>query len=102
MSGGSYNYACHRLEALAHDIRRVGDCDAAPPQVRGAFVGLLLKCAAAMKAIEWNDSGDGASDEEALIRACLSDGAPLAALIEEANDTMKRMRAELERANRRA
>jgi len=31
----------------------------------------LLKVAAALRAIEWNDSGDGADNEEELIIACL-------------------------------
>lgn len=40
--------------------------------LRRAFRKHLGKVAAAMRAIEWNDSGDGAKGEDELIRACLT------------------------------
>lgn len=45
--------------------------------LRRAMRKHLGKVAAALKAIEWNDSGDGADNEDELIRACLADGAEL-------------------------
>jgi hypothetical protein len=68
MSGGAYNYAYYRIEELAGDISR----NAKTPE-RKAFVSLLIKVAKAAKAIEWNDSGDGDSSEEHLIREALGE-----------------------------
>lgn len=101
MSGGSYNYAYIQLEEFAGAMKRTGGCSAAPCHVRQAFAAHLEQCAKAMRAIEWNDSGDGDSDEEMLIRGCLGGAKVLAALIDEAGDVMKRLRTETEHANRR-
>ena len=66
MSGGTYNYAFGRIEDFAYELaRRANTPD------RKAFLRLLHKVSAAAKAIEWNDSGDGAPDEDDLIRAAL-------------------------------
>lgn len=62
---------------------------------RKAFRKHLVKVAAALRAIEWNDSGDGASDEEELIRACLSPAATLEAATEAAQKALDDLRAEL-------
>lgn len=40
---------------------------------RKAFRDHLKKVAKALHAIEWNDSGDGADDENEAIRECLSE-----------------------------
>lgn len=69
MSGGRYGYVHVRIEELADEIRIKGGGHAAPPQLRKAFTEHLRKVAAALKAIEWNDSGDGDAEEAALIRA---------------------------------
>lgn len=61
---------------------------------RQAFRKHLVKVAAALRAIEWNDSGDGASDEEELIRACLSPTATLEAATEAAWEALTALRAE--------
>ncbi len=70
MSGGSYDYAYWKIDELADAINVDGSCSCASPPIRKAFCDLLRKCAKAAKAIEWNDSCDGADDEETLIRAC--------------------------------
>jgi hypothetical protein len=88
MSGGHYNYAYGRIEDLAADIAR----DANTP-LRRAFVSHLMKVAQAAKAIEWNESGDGDSREDELIRACISPTAELEQATEDAHKAI----AELER-----
>ena len=66
---------------------------------RKAFNRHLAKVAKALHDIEWVDSGDyGPGDENDAIRACLGEGLVLEAAIEEAHDSMKALRAELERA----
>lgn len=71
MSGGAYDYAHSRIEYLAEEMVAHGGCFPASPEIRLAFRALLYRVAAAARAIEWNDSGDGANDEEALILKCL-------------------------------
>ena len=76
MSGGSYDYAYHRVDdmadAMAHRSR-----DVTP--LRRAFIEHLRLVSRAMYAVEWNDSGDGV-DEDTAIRAVLGDRADSAAL----------------------
>jgi hypothetical protein len=72
MSGGSYDYIYQKIEDLAHNIRSEGCCSCASPAKRKAFARHLSKVAAAMKAIEWNDSCDGDDNEERLIMAVIS------------------------------
>ena len=67
MSGGSYEYAYFKLSEFADELREEGGCYSAHPDVREAFRQLCYRVSAAMMAIEWNDSGDGAKDEEELI-----------------------------------
>lgn len=76
MSGGSMHYFYRRVEEDATFIENTPE--------RRAFREHLKKVAEALRAIEWNDSGDGASDEEVLIRACLSPTATLEAATESA------------------
>jgi len=52
--------------------------------LRRAMRKHLLKVAAALHAIEWNDSGDGADNEEELIRGCLQPTDELRQAIEDA------------------
>lgn len=64
MSGGSMD----RLYLKIEDAEFKPENDT---PLRTAFRVHLAKVAATLKAIEWNDSGDGDPDEDALIRACL-------------------------------
>jgi hypothetical protein len=68
MSGGRYNYAYGRIEDFAYEF-----APKANTPKRKAFLRLLGKVAKAAKAIEWNDSGDGAPDEDDLIKAALGE-----------------------------
>lgn len=93
MSGGHYDYAYSHVEYFSekllledpppdpgwsHAELGIPEPDPADSYVdyelRKRFKEHLLDVAAAMKAIEWNDSGDGARHEKALILACLSKG----------------------------
>lgn len=89
MSGGSMDYLYARVgdAVFSHNT-----------PARRAFAVHLEKVAAALRAIEWNDSGDGADNEEELIRACLSPGATLDAARLAAEQALTLLRAELERA----
>lgn len=72
MSGGSYQYAYSKIAELADEIIPEGHCGAAPKSVRMAFKKHLKDVAAACRAIEWNDSGDGDDREFQLIEKVLS------------------------------
>ncbi len=72
MSGGSYDYAYLTILRLAEGIKLDSDApNAAPPALRTRFRELLLRVAAACRAVEWNDSGDGASEEATLLHQLL-------------------------------
>lgn len=75
MSGGEYNYAYLKIADFARELRvlskRDGNESAATPKKREKFRKLLECVAEAARAIEWNDSGDGCSEEEELIDKCL-------------------------------
>ena len=76
MSGGSYDYAFHRIEDLAEQITP-------ETPLRRAFKTHLKKVAEACHDIEWVDSGDGGpGDEDAAIRACLGKDGPALVLAE--------------------
>lgn len=98
MSGGTYDYGFRRLEELADNIRPNGDCHACSRPLREAFRAKLLSMAAAARAIEWNDSGDGASDEEALVRKALGPEACLEGVIHEAELILGMLHLEINRA----
>ena len=100
MSGGRYEYVYQRIDALAGEIRLVGGCHAAPPHVREALKSHLLELALALKAVEWNDSGDGDEGEEKLLRELLSPGAPLEAARQQAEEAAERLNAEIERSRK--
>lgn len=89
MSGGSMNYLSERVLDAEFSERTA---------LRRAFRAHLNKVAAALHAIEWNDSGDGYDGEERLIKACLAPHAELAQLIVEANAAREALTAELDRA----
>lgn len=62
MSGGSMNYL----------YSRVAEAEFKPDTaLRRAFKEHLKLVADALRAIEWNDSGDGDSTEDEAIKACL-------------------------------
>ena len=75
MSGGAYGYAYQRVIDFASGLAEDGQCDAVPPALRRAFAEHCLAVAMAMKACEYNDSGDGDSRERELIEEVLSKGA---------------------------
>ena len=75
MSGGSMDYLFLKVENATFV------CGTAQ---RKAFYKHLQKVAAALKAIEWNDSGDGAANESELIEACMQPGDTLEVAIESA------------------
>lgn len=62
--------------------------------LRRAMRKHLGKVAAALRAIEWNDSGDGDPDEEQLIRVCLQPTDELA----QAREDAAKAKADLEKA----
>ncbi len=80
MSGGSMGYLCYRVE----EARFV---ESTPE--RKAFRAHLIKVAAALKAIEWVDSGDTAEgDEHDAIMACITPTDVLEDAIKEAEDVL--------------
>lgn len=92
MSGGSMEYLCYKVQDAI--FRR-------DTPERRAFAKHLEKVAKALHDIEWVDSGDyGQGDENAAIRACLSEGSVLQQAIDDAHEAAKILAAELERACR--
>ena len=77
MSGGSYKYAYIHLEDFAEALQSYGCCYAAPPFLRQRFAKHCALVARAMRACEWNDSGDDDRDEERLICEVLQIKAPV-------------------------
>lgn len=72
MSGGSYDYAYQRVADVADEIRLTSCCsEYVSVKLRQAFKAHLKKVAAAMKAIEWNDSCDGDDKDREKILACV-------------------------------
>lgn len=63
MSGGSMNYLYQRIEWDATFKTNTPE--------RRAFRKHLMLVARCLKAIEWNDSGDGCDEEDALLLECL-------------------------------
>ncbi len=77
MSGGSWDYFYSRLEEVA--ARLQGERE----PIRVAFGKHLQKCADALHAIEWVDSGDsGEGGEVAAINAALGKNTPVLVLDE--------------------
>lgn len=75
MSGGSMDY----LYSKVQDAEFLENTN-----LRKAFRHHLQKVSEALRAIEWNDSGDGADNEDVLIRECLPNDAELSQAIKEA------------------
>jgi hypothetical protein len=73
MSGGSMNYLYRRLiDAAENDGGDFVEGFNKNTGLRRQFALHMLDVADALKAIEWNDSGDGADNEDELISHCLN------------------------------
>lgn len=83
MSGGSMDYLYSRVEDASFRLDTTE---------RRAFHRHLQAVAEALRAIEWNDSGDGDPDESAKIQACLSTTVYADTVIEEARDIVQQLR----------
>jgi hypothetical protein len=93
MSGGSMNYLYSRV---LYDAT----FETNTPE-RIAFrkhLGLVSEC---LKAIEWNDSGDGDSREEALLLECVGKASIIEAAIEQAKESLAELQAAIARAEGR-
>lgn len=91
MSGGSMDYFFARVTDAAETFKL-------DSMERIALRDHLLLLARALRAVEWNDSGDGDDKESALIRECLAPRQVLAATIGEARRVLAELQAEIERA----
>ena len=89
MSGGSMNYLYERVRDAHFDHENT--------VLRRAFRAHLEKVADALKAIEWEDSCDGA-DEDSAIRACLAPGDALKAAVSMALEVKESLGTEITRA----
>lgn len=94
MSGGSMSYLYSRVMEARHMIRHP-----LSPE-RRAFMNHLDKVADALKAIEWNDSGDGADNEVELIRSCVPDALIVDAAIEHAQQAVNELQYAIDRAKK--
>lgn len=91
MSGGSMNYLYSKIEYDATFSQNTPE--------RRAFAKHLVKVAKALHDIEWVDSADyGPGDDTEAIRACLGDALILEAAIEQAEEAVKVLKAEIDRA----
>ena len=90
MSGGSMDYLCYKVEEATF---------ATNTPERKAFYKHLKQVAKALHDIEWNDSGDGAEDEGAAIRACLNKSDVLDATVEDARRALRELTAELKKVH---
>lgn len=102
MSGGSYNYAFHKVEDLADEIREQGDIEggAAPRELRKAFKSHLKLVAKALRAIEWNDSGDGDNRETEYLKAVLGENAGLEQTVCDARELILKLHDYIQEAER--
>lgn len=82
MSGGSMDYLYFKVEDANFK-------DDTPHRL--AFRKHLKKVALALKAIEWNDSGDGDDGEEQFINACISKADLLNCAVERAENTLSEL-----------
>jgi len=89
MSGGSMDYFYSRVEDVAYNLR-------ATTVGRRALKKHLEKLALALKAVEWNDSGDGDDQEAELIRACVGPSRVLDTAVEDAQECIRTLQQEIE------
>ncbi len=92
MSGGSWEYVYRQFADVADRL------SGSKESHRRALAPQVAKLSKAMRAIEWNDSGDGDDAEVELCRACLAPGAELEVIIDEAKDIVNKLQLELARA----
>lgn len=90
MSGGSMDYFYSHVEDAAEKFRL-------NTMYRVAMRSHMLKLAKALRAIEWNDSGDGDDQEEELINECLAPKEVLATTLSEAKRILGELTKEIER-----
>ncbi len=90
MSGGSMDYFYSHLEDAA-------DKFILSTIARIAVRSHMLKLAKALRAIEWNDSGDGDDQEEELINDCLAPKEVLVITIPEAKRVLRELAKEVKR-----
>ena len=87
MSGGSYDYLCYKMEGAAQTLMGKSQTP-----YRQAFGQLMMKCAKAMRDVEWVDSSDmGRGDDEEAIMMCISENDVLRVTVEEAEKTLKEL-----------
>lgn len=79
MSGGSMNYLYSKVDDAEFRL---------DSPLRRAFKEHLKLVSVALRAIEWNDSGDGDSSEDDAIKACLPDDMRLKQAASEAKVTV--------------
>ena len=90
MSGGSMDYFYSHLIDAANKFRL-------DTTYRIAIRSHMLKLAKVLKAIEWNDSGDGDDREEELINECLAPKEVLATTLSEAKRVLEELVKEVKR-----
>ena len=79
MSGGSFGYAFHHVEAMAIELLN------SPVDYRRAFAEHLLKVSQAMRSVEWSISGDtGPDDDKVEVMHCIQKEAVIAELLKAA------------------
>lgn len=93
MSGGRYEYACSRVDEFVYEMTQRGDMT----PLRRALAMSLTQHAAAMRAVEWEDSGDsGREDTERAIRTALGERATVLTL-EALREEHERLGEEIEK-----
>ena len=87
MSGGSWDYFYNQLDEVGKRLARRRHVQ------HRAFGKHLIKCAAAMKAIEWVDSGDSDHPEDYdAIESVLGSERIMKSMVEDAEETIKELR----------
>lgn len=86
MSGGTMEYLYSKIADAKFIVNS---------PLRRAFYNHLQLVSEACRAIEWNDSGDGADNEDDAIRLCLREDASLKEAIEMARDAKKALENEM-------
>jgi hypothetical protein len=72
VSGGHYDYKYSKVIEFMEQLESDMDSKVVDEsELRRKFGKHLYNVAMAMRAIEWNDSGDGDDREEALIKLCI-------------------------------
>ena len=93
MSGGSMEYLYFKVESAEFRMTT---------PARRAFRAHLFNVAKALRAIEWNDSGDGDDSEDEAIAKCLGSTATLEQAIEDAKIASAELHKEILAATEKA